>query len=140
MEEQGDLRSGEDGTEGSADFQQLRPVNGTPAPGLRAPLRPRATYLAVQVSCAFKGRGGHSLGLTGVLGLGTASGKARGLASGAAVASLGSCHGAWSCSPGPSFTAGECPLRNKDRKSPIPSQRMGLELWGTEVEVVTLPS
>ena len=48
MEEQGDVRTGEDGTVGSASFPQLRPVSSTAVPGLRAPWRPRPPYLEIQ--------------------------------------------------------------------------------------------
>ena len=57
MEEQGDLRSGEDVTEESAGFPQVRPVTSTPAPGLQAPERRRAAYLGLQVSCGVMERG-----------------------------------------------------------------------------------
>ena len=108
MEEQGDLRSGEDGTEGSAGFPQLRPLTHTPAPQVLAPRRKRAAYCGMQVSCGVKGRRRHSPGEKGHLGPKRAPGKARGLATGAPIASPGSCHGAWSCSPGPGFATGEC--------------------------------
>ena len=52
-----------------------------------------------------KGRRGHSPGERGH------PGKCPALAPVAPVASLGSCRGAWSRSPGPRFTAGECLLR-----------------------------
>ena len=68
MEEQGDLLSGEDGTEESAGFPQLRPVTSTPAPGLLAAWRLRAAYLGMQVSFGVKGLGGHNLAETGGLG------------------------------------------------------------------------
>ena len=55
MEEQGDLRSEEDGTEGSAGFQQLSPVPRTQALGVRAPWRQRAAYRRMQVSCGGQG-------------------------------------------------------------------------------------
>ena len=48
MEEQGDLRTGENRTELSAVFRQLRPVSSIPVPGLRAPWRPRPPYLEIQ--------------------------------------------------------------------------------------------
>ena len=51
MEAHGDLRSGEDGTQGSAGFQQLSPVTRTPAPGVRALWRQRAAYGGMRVSC-----------------------------------------------------------------------------------------
>ena len=38
-------------------------------------------------------------------------GKSPGQATAAPVAGPGSCHGAWSCSPGPRFTTGDCLLR-----------------------------
>ena len=96
MEEQGDLRSGEDVTEESAGFPHVRPVTSTRAPGLQAPERRRAAYLGLQVSCGVMERGGHSPGETVHRGIQRLHGKARGLA-----APL----------PGPRFTAGECLLR-----------------------------
>ena len=111
IEEQEDLRSGEDGKEGSAGFPQLRPVTITLAPGLQAPWRQRAAYLGMQVSCGVKGRSGHSPGGTGLLGPERDPGKAQGLAAGAVVASPSSCNGARSCSPGHRFAAGERILR-----------------------------
>ena len=50
MEEQGDLRSGAVGTEGSARFQPLSPVTRRPAPEFQAPWRPGASYHGKQVS------------------------------------------------------------------------------------------
>ena len=50
MEEQGDLRSGAVGTEGSARSQPLSPVTRSPAPEFQAPWRPGASYHGKQVS------------------------------------------------------------------------------------------
>ena len=50
MEEQGDLRSGAVGTEGSARFQPLSPVTRSPAPEFQAPRRQRASHHGKQVS------------------------------------------------------------------------------------------
>ena len=55
MEEQEDLRSGKDGTEGSAGFPKLRPLTPTLAPGLRAPWRQWAAYRGIPVSCGVHG-------------------------------------------------------------------------------------
>ena len=55
MEEQGDLRSGGDETEGSAGLPPRRPVARTPAPGVPAPWRQRAVYRVMQVSCGGQG-------------------------------------------------------------------------------------
>ena len=55
MEEQGDLRSGGDVTEGSAGLPPRRPVARTPAPCFRAPWRRRAAYRWMQVSCGGQG-------------------------------------------------------------------------------------
>ena len=65
----------------------------------------------MQVSFGVKGRGGNSLGETGRLGHERAPGKARGLATGAAVASPGSCHGGLVLLARARFTAGECLLQ-----------------------------
>ena len=58
-----------------------------------------------------RGRRGHSPGERGRLGPREHPGKCPALAPVAPVASLGSCRGAWSRSPGPRFSAGECLLR-----------------------------
>ena len=50
MEEQGDLRSGAVGTEGSARFQPLSPVTRSPAPEFQAPWRQGASCHGKQVS------------------------------------------------------------------------------------------
>ena len=55
MEEQGDLRSGGDGTEGSAGLPPRRPVARTPALCVRSPWRQRADYGGMQVSCGGQG-------------------------------------------------------------------------------------
>ena len=55
MEEQGDLRSGGDETEGSAGLPPRRPVARTPAPGVPAPWRHRAVCRVMQVSCGGQG-------------------------------------------------------------------------------------
>ena len=51
MEEQGDLHSGGDQTEGSACFPPRRPVARTPAPCVPAPWRPKAAHRGMHVSC-----------------------------------------------------------------------------------------
>ena len=56
LEEQGNLRSAEDGMEGSAGFLQLRPVTCTPATRVRAPWRQRTNNRGMQVSCEGQGR------------------------------------------------------------------------------------
>ena len=55
MEEQGDLRSGGDGTEGSAGLQPRRPVARTPAPCVPAPWTRWAAYGGMQASCGGQG-------------------------------------------------------------------------------------
>ena len=55
MEEQGDLRSGGDRTEGSAGLRPLRPVAHVPAARFRAPWRQRAAYRGTQVACMGQG-------------------------------------------------------------------------------------
>ena len=55
MEEQGDLRSSGDGTDGSSGLPPRRPVARTPAPCVRAPWRQRAANPGMQVSCAGQG-------------------------------------------------------------------------------------
>ena len=94
--------------EGSAGFPQLRPVSPTPAAELRAPWRQRAAYPGMQVSFwgqgtawALSRREGASGPQEGPRGSPRPGG-------GAPVASPGSCHGAWPCSPWPRFAAGEC--------------------------------
>ena len=111
MEEQGDLSSGGDVTEGSAGLPPRRPVARTPAPCFRAPWRQRAAYRWMQVSCGVKGPRGHSPEERGSLGPETTPAKSPAVAPVAPVASPGSCHGAWSCSRGPRLTAGECLLQ-----------------------------
>ena len=111
MEEQGDLRSGGDVTEGSPCFPPRRQVaptlplvfeplggRGPPIPGCRGP-------------AGVKGRRGHSPGERGSLGPERTRAKSPALAPVAPVASPGSCHGAWSCSRGPRLAAGECLLQ-----------------------------
>ena len=72
---------------------------------------PRGGRVPLIVGCrcpaGVQGLRGHSPGDRGRLGPERAPGKARGLDLQAAVASSGSCHGAWSRFPGPRFTAGE---------------------------------
>ena len=58
-----------------------------------------------------KGWRGHSPGDRERLGPERVPGKIPSPAPVAPGASKGSCHGAWSCSPGPGFAAGECLLR-----------------------------
>ena len=58
-----------------------------------------------------QGRRGHSLGQTGSRRPELSPGRARGLAAEAPIASPDFHLEAWSSSPGPRFTAGECPLR-----------------------------
>ena len=55
MEEQGDLRSGGDVTEGSAGLPPRRPVARPTAPCVPAPWRQRAAYRGMQVSCGGQG-------------------------------------------------------------------------------------
>ena len=55
MEEQGDLRSGGDRTEGSAGLRPLRPLAHAPAARVRAPWRQRAAYRGTQVACMGQG-------------------------------------------------------------------------------------
>ena len=55
MEEQGDLRSGGDVTEGSAGLPPRRPVARPTAPWVPAPWRQRAAYRGMQVSCGGQG-------------------------------------------------------------------------------------
>ena len=55
MEEQGDLRCGEDGTEGSAVLPPRRPVARTQAPFVPAPWRMWAAYGRMQASCGGEG-------------------------------------------------------------------------------------
>ena len=111
MEEQGDLRSGGDVTEGSAGLPPRRPVARTPAPCFRAPWRQRAAYRWMQVSCGGQGTAWALPGLRGRLGPERTRAKSPALAPVAPVASPGSCHGAWSCSRGPRLAAGECLLQ-----------------------------
>ena len=55
MEEQGDLHSGGDVTEGSAGLPPRRPVARPTAPCVPAPWRQRAAYRRMQVSCGGQG-------------------------------------------------------------------------------------
>ena len=113
MERQGDLCSGEDGTEESAGFPQLRPVTPTPASGVQTPWRQRIASLRMQASCGgIKGRHGHSPGDRGHQGPERAPPSRKSLSPGhrGPHGLPGNCRGAWYRSPGPRFTAGECLL------------------------------
>ena len=118
-----DGRTGEsslwgDGTEGSAGLPPRRPVARTPAPCVRAPWRQRAAYRRMQVSC-----GGQ--GTTWALPRRenvprpreSPRGKSPALAPVAPVVSPGSCLGAWSCSPGPRFFAGNAFCGHQGREA-----------------------
>ena len=112
----------------SAGFPQLRPVSSTPVPGIephggRGPLiwrfrcpagtrDPKGTLQERQ--------GAWDPGETPVI---------SGIDTVAAVASWGSCHGDWSCSPGPRFHAGEFPLQTP-RTGVLPFLH-GKRLWNT---------
>ena len=111
MEEQGDLRSGGDVTEGYAGLPPRRPVSRTPAPCFRAPWRQRAAYRWMQVSCGGQGTAWALPGRERTPGPRENPGKIPSPAPVAPVASPGSCHGAWSCSRGPRLAAGECLLQ-----------------------------
>ena len=113
MERQGDLCSGEDGTEESAGFPQLRPVTPTLASGVQTPWRQRIATLGMQASCWGSRVGVGTLQATegtrvprepppSWKSLSPGHRDPHGLP--------GNCHGAWYRSPRPRFAAGECLL------------------------------
>ena len=111
MEEQGDLRSGGDVTEGPAGLPPRRPVART-RPLVSEPHGGRGPLIAgCRCPAGVKGRPGHSPGERGRLGPERTPAKSPALAPVAPVDSPGSCHGAWSCSRGPRLAAGECLLQ-----------------------------
>ena len=75
MEEQGDLRRGEDGAEGSAGFPQLRPVSRNPAPGAKPQGGGGPLMVGCRCPAGVKGPRGHSPGKRGSLGPETPLGK-----------------------------------------------------------------
>ena len=141
MEEQGDLRSGGDGTEGSAALPPRRPVARTPAPCVRAPWRQRAAYRGMQVSCG---------------GQGTAwalSGRQRGPGPRESPQENPQAWPQWlqglpkapAMGPGPAHLGPGLPQVNafggrQGREAAYAFTERGLELWGTEVAGVTVPS
>ena len=111
MEEQGDLRSGGDVTEGSAGLPPRRPVARTPAPSFRAPWRQRAAYRWMQVSCGGQGTAWALPGRERTPGPRENPGKIPSPGPRGSSGLPGSCHGAGSCSRGPRLSAGECLLQ-----------------------------
>ena len=100
MEEQGDLRSGGDVTEGSPCFPPRRQVAPT-LPLVFEPLGGRGPPIPVcRGPAGVKGRRGHSPGERGRLRPERTLAKCPALAPMAPAASPASCHAAWSCSPG----------------------------------------
>ena len=81
-------------------------------PHVSEPLGGRGPLIAAgRCPAGVQGRRGHSLGQTGSRRPELSPGRARGLAAEAPIASPDFHLEAWSSSPGPRFTAGECPLR-----------------------------
>ena len=110
MEEQGDLRSGGDVTEGLRVCRHLGPLLA-PRPLVSQPRGGRGPLIAgCRCPAGVKGRRGHSRAREGAWAPRDPPANSPSPAPVAPVASPGSCHGAWSCSPGPRFAAGECLL------------------------------
>ena len=111
MEEQGDLRSVGAGTEGSPRFPPRRQVAHTLANCVSAPWRQRAAYPGMQGPSGSRDHVGTLRARVVAWVPREPPAKCPALAPVAPAASPASCHGAWSCSPGPRFTTGECLLR-----------------------------
>ena len=101
MEAHGDLRSGEDGTQGSAGFQQLSPVTRTPAQVVRAPWGRGPLIVGCRCPAGVRGWRGHSLGERGCPRPERSPGRARGLEAQAPIASPGSYMGPGPARPAP---------------------------------------
>ena len=141
MEEQGDLRSGGDGTQGSAGLQPRRPVARTPAPCVPAPWTRWAAYGGMQASCGGQGTAWALPGRERAPGTRESSGKmpSPGPRGSSGLPRLLP----WGLVPltGPRFSAGECLLRTPGTtgRGSLHGQG-GFELCGTQVAAHTVPS